>query len=56
MTCDLTELLLSLFIDGTEYAQTFAQPQLNLTELRREEQAMTYFLAGPVLADIMGLI
>jgi len=44
-----------LFLDGFDYAQTFAQARLNLTELHKEEHAMTYFLPGPVLANITGL-
>jgi len=37
------------------YAQTYAQPQLRLNEVTRKEHSMTYFEAGPILANITGL-
>ncbi len=37
------------------YPHTFAEPQLNLTEVFKKPDSMTYFVAGPTLVNITGL-
>ncbi len=37
------------------YPHTFAQPQLNLTQVSKKSDSMTYFVAGPTLVNITGL-